>query len=260
MDELLIIDQLSTCFGNTKILKDIHLILHRGEILGIVGESGSGKSTLLKVIMGLLDANGRVTGGQVLAGGEDILKADERTMRQIRGGQIGMIFQDSTSAFCPIRRIGAQVIESMQAHGVKDRNLIKKKSLEIFTKLSLNDGERIWSSYPFELSGGMMQRVCIAVTMLMEPQILLADEPTSALDIYAQKLVLQEMLQLRDAFGVGIMIVTHDIGVVQKTADTVLVMKEGQMVEFGRAKQILSDPQEDYTKELMAAMPKLRRA
>ena len=171
-----------------------------------------------------------------------------------------MIFQDAGASLCPIRTIGEQIYESMQAHIRITKTEAKEKAMELFGKLRFKDGERIWDSYPFELSGGMNQRAGIAIAMLMNPPILFADEPTSALDVAVQKQVVTEMLHLRELFGTAIIMVTHDIGVVSAMADTILVLQNGNMMEYGEAKQVLEHPENAYTKKLLSAVPKLRRS
>ena len=217
-------------FNGLPVTHDVSFTLHSGEILGIVGESGSGKSTLLKAAMGLLGNGGLVTRGDIWFRGRDLPDLKEKEMRKIRGAEIGMIFQDAGASLCPIRTIGDQIYESMIAHDTITREKAKEKALSLFEKLQFRNGQRIWDSYPFELSGGMNQRAGIAISMLMEPSVLLADEPTSALDVAVQKQVVQEMLHLRGIFGTAIMLVTHDIGVVSAMADTVLVLKDGHVM------------------------------
>ena len=170
-----------------------------------------------------------------------------------------MIFQDAGASLCPIRTIGDQIYESMRAHKKVSRNEAKDRAMELFEKLNFKDSQRVWDSYPFEMSGGMNQRAGIAISMLMNPPILLADEPTSALDVSVQRQVVREMLKLRELFGTAIIIVTHDIGVVRAMADTVLVLKNGKTVEYGEAEKVLNHPQDPYTKKLLAAVPRLKR-
>lgn len=170
-----------------------------------------------------------------------------------------MIFQDAGASLCPIRTIGEQIYESMRAHGKVTRSEAKDRAMELFDKLNFKDSQRVWDSYPFELSGGMNQRAGIAIAMLMNPPILFADEPTSALDVSVQRQVVREMLKLRELFGTAIIIVTHDIGVVRAMADTVLVLKNGKTVEYGEVGKVLNNPQDPYTKKLLAAVPRLKR-
>ena len=260
MEPLLTYRLVEVSFNGRAVTHDVSFTLHAGEILGIVGESGSGKSTLLKAAMGLLGNGGLVTKGDIWFKGKDLPDLPEKELRKICGAGIGIIFQDAGASLCPIRTIGEQIYESMSAHMEITRSQAREKALALFEKLQFKDGQRIWNSYPFELSGGMNQRAGIAIAMLMEPPVLLADEPTSALDVAVQKQVIEEMLHLRELFGTAIILVTHDIGVVSAMADTVLVLKDGQIMEFGTAQQVLRDPQDAYTRTLLAAVPKLRRA
>lgn len=260
MEPLLTYRSVEVSFNGRAVTHDVSFTLHAGEILGIVGESGSGKSTLLKAAMGLLGNGGLVTKGDIWFKGKDLPDLPEKELRKICGAGIGMIFQDAGASLCPIRTIGEQIYESMSAHMEITRSQAREKALALFEKLQFKDGQRIWNSYPFELSGGMNQRAGIAIAMLMEPPVLLADEPTSALDVAVQKQVIEEMLHLRELFGTAMILVTHDIGVVSAMADTVLVLKDGQIMEFGTAQQVLREPRDAYTRKLLAAVPKLRRA
>lgn len=259
MEELLSYSHVDVAFRENTVVHDVSFTLHAGEILGIVGESGSGKSTLLKAAMGLLGKDGMVTRGDIFFQGKDIPDLKKKELRAICGAGIGMIFQDAGASLSPIRTIGAQIQESIAAHRKITKTEAKKKALQLFEKIGLEDGERIWKSYPFELSGGMKQRVGIALAMLLEPPVLLADEPTSALDVSVQKQVVKEMRKLRETFGTAMILVTHDIGVVSAMADTVLVLKDGCVEEYGAAEQVLKEPHQEYTKNLLAAVPKLKR-
>lgn len=259
MAALLDYEHVEISFGGRPVVHDVSFQLHPGEILGLVGESGSGKSTLIKAAMGLLGNNGLVTKGDIWFEGKSIPDMTEREQRKIRGEKIGMIFQDCGASMSPIRTIGEQIVESLAAHGKVDAVQAKATAMELFDKLHFKDGDRVWNSYPFELSGGMNQRAGIAIAMLMNPSILLADEPTSALDVAVQRQVVEEMLRVRDTFGTAIILVTHDIGVVSAMADTVLVLQNGNVMEYGKAKEVLENPQNDYTKKLLSAVPRLRR-
>ena len=257
--DLLRCENMTVCYGEKRIVSDIHFSLNPGEILGVVGESGSGKSTIFRALLGILKPGGRITDGTIVFRQRNLPELSEKEMRKIRGREIGMIFQDSGASLCPIRTIGAQMYESMSAH----RKITKKETacsaLEIFERLGLEDGERILRSYPFMLSGGMNQRVGIAMAMLHRPPLLLADEPTSALDTVTQKQTVEEMLALREIYDTAIILVTHNIGVVEAMADKVLVLHEGRQEEYGPAAQVLRCPQAEYTKELLVAVPRLRR-
>lgn len=259
MDVLLKYDHVEISFGGNAVVHDVSFSLRPGEILGLVGESGSGKSTLIKAAMGLLGNNGLVTRGDIWFEGKNLPDLPEKELRRIRGAKIGMIFQDAGASLCPVRTIGEQIMESMAAHKKISKEEAKSSALELFDKLNFRDGGRIWDSYPFELSGGMNQRAGIAVSMLMHPSVLMADEPTSALDMAVQRQVVQEMLRIREMFGTAIILVTHDIGVVSAMADTVLVLQNGNVMEYGKAEEILNNPQNAYTQKLLAAVPRLRR-
>ena len=259
MEEILAYKNVEISFQGKKVVRDVSFSLRPGEILGIVGESGSGKSTLLKAAMGLLGRTGMVTRGDILFEGKNLPDLSEKEMMDICGAKIGMIFQDSGASFCPIRTIGSQICESVQSHKKISKEEVFAEAMKLFEKLQFRDGKRIWESYPFELSGGMNQRIGIAAAMLCEPRVLFADEPTSALDVVIQGEVIAEMLRVREMSGVSIILVTHDIGVVSAMADTVLVLQRGNVMEYGRADQVLKNPQNAYTKQLLAAVPVLRR-
>lgn len=258
-NKILTYESVEISFGGRTVVQDVNFSLKSGEILGLVGESGSGKSTLIKAAMGLLGSDGLVTKGDIRYMGQNILDIPEKEKRKVRGAKIGMIFQDAGASLCPIRTIGEQIYESMRAHVKITRSEAKDRAMELFEKLNFKDSQRVWDSYPFELSGGMNQRAGIAIAMLMNPPILFADEPTSALDVSVQRQVIKEMLKLRELFGTAIIIVTHDIGVVRAMADTVLVLKDGKAVEYGSAVKVLEHPEDPYTKKLLAAVPKLQR-
>lgn len=259
MASRLIYDQVEISFDGKPAVRDVSFSLEPGEILGLVGESGSGKSTLIKAAMGLLGPTGLVTRGDIWFGGKNLPDLPEKQLRHIRGAEIGMIFQDAGGSLCPIRTIGAQILESMAAHGKTDKQQAKRAAMDLLALLRFSDPERIWNCYPFELSGGMNQRVGIAMAMLLHPTVLLADEPTSALDVAVQRQVVQSLLDLRETLGTSIILVSHDIGVVSAAADTILVLQGGNMVEYGPASQILGSPRQPYTQKLLAAVPRLRR-
>ena len=258
-NKILTYDSVEISFGGKAVVHNVNFSIEPGEILGLVGESGSGKSTLIKAAMGLLGQDGLVTRGDICFMEQNILDIPEKEKRKIRGAKIGMIFQDAGASLCPIRTIGDQIYESMRAHKKVTKAQAKDRAMELFEKLNFKDSQRVWDSYPFELSGGMNQRAGIAIAMLMNPPVLFADEPTSALDVSVQRQVVNEMLNLRELFGTSIVIVTHDIGVVRAMADSVLVLKNGKTVEYGEAKMVLDHPQDPYTKKLLEAVPELKR-
>lgn len=259
MSEILRYEHVDISYNGVKVIKDVSFTVDEGEILGIVGESGSGKSTLIKAAMGLLGETGLVTRGDIWYKGKNLPDLSAGEMRKLNGPELGMIFQYAGSSFCPIRTVGAQLYESMTEHESLSKEAFRVRATELLEKIGFENARRILDSYPFELSGGMQQRVGIAAAMLLNPSVLLADEPTSALDVSVQKQVVEEMLLVRRTFGTSIVLVTHNIGVIGAMADKVLVMKNGEMVEYGETQQVLNNPKEDYTRLLMSAVPKLKR-
>ena len=259
MEALLRYNHVDISYLGQPVIRDVSFSLRSGEILGIVGESGSGKSTLIKAAMGLLGGEGRVSGGSIRYQGRNLLELSPKEMRTLCGPELGYIFQNAGSSFCPIRTVGAQLYETMKEHGKISKADFEIQSLELLGKLGFADGKRILASYPFELSGGMQQRIGIAAAMLLNPSVLFADEPTSALDVTIQKQVVEEMLMVRETFGTAIVLVTHNLGVIGAMADRVLVLENGRCVECGSTRQVLSQPCADYTKALLAAVPRLRR-
>ena len=260
MEELLRYDHVDISYNGFLAVKDVSFTLEPGEILGIVGESGCGKSTLIKAAMGLLGSAGMVTRGDIWYKGKNLPDLSAKELRRLNGPELGMIFQSAGSSFCPIRTIEAQLYETMTEHEKTSKAEFLDRAMELLGKLGFEDGKRVLESYPFELSGGMQQRVGIAAAMLLNPSVLLADEPTSALDVSVQKQVVEEMLLVRKTFGTAIVLVAHNIGVIGAMADKVLVMKNGETVEYGKTQQVLENPQADYTRALLSAVPRLRRA
>lgn len=260
MEELLRYDHVDISYNGFLAVKDVSFTLEPGEILGIVGESGCGKSTLIKAAMGLLGSAGMVTRGDIWYKGKNLPDLPPKELRKLNGPELGMIFQSAGSSFCPIRTIEAQLYETMTEHEKTSKAEFLDRAMELLGKLGFEDGKRILGSYPFELSGGMQQRVGIAAAMLLNPSVLLADEPTSALDVSVQKQVVEEMLLVRKTFGTAIVLVAHNIGVIGAMADKVLVMKNGEAVEYGDTRQVLGSPQAAHTRQLLSAVPRLRRA
>lgn len=256
---LLDIQHVEISYAGTPVVHDVTLQMQPGEILGIVGESGSGKSTVIKAAMGLLGKNGAVTRGDIYYRGKNVLEAKGEELRRMRGPGMGMIFQNTAAFLCPIRRIEEQLYESVLQHEKISRGEVRRRALELFEKMKLRDGERILKSYPFELSGGMNQRVGIMMAMILNPDLLFADEPTSALDVTVQAQVVREMVKLRELFGTGIAIVTHNIGVVEYMADQIAVLYQGKLVEYGTKEEVLYHPQEPYTRQLIGAVLRMDR-
>ena len=259
MEELLKYDHVDISYLGQPAVRDVSFALHSGEILGIVGESGSGKSTLIKAAMGLLGAEGCVTRGEIRYKGKNLPDLSPKELRKLCGPELGYIFQSAGSSFCPIRTVGAQLFETVREHQRISKADFQDQALALLEKLGFAHGKRILGSYPFELSGGMQQRIGIAAAMLLNPCVLFADEPTSALDVTIQKQVVEEMLLVRRTFGTSIVLVTHNLGVIGAMADRVLVLKDGEAVESGKTQEVLTHPQADYTRALLAAVPKLRR-
>lgn len=239
------------------VLQDINLELREGEILGLIGESGSGKSTLLQ---GILQLPGRVeiTAGRVLFRGEDLQKLSSRQWQSLRGKHLGVVFQEPGASLDPIRKIHKQFFDTLHAH---DRTVTRadarQKACEMLECMDFSDPERILESCPAQLSGGMNQRVAIALAMVLKPEVLLVDEPTSALDVTTQLQVVSELMRLRSAFGTSILLITHNMGVAAKMADRIAVMQEGRIVECGPTDALLRAPTHVYTRSLLAAVPQL---
>ena len=252
--EILNLKNLSVSYGDINILKDIDLSLKKGEILGIVGESGSGKSTLIKSIMGILDENASID-GEINFEGKDLASLSLKDYRKIKGKEISMIFQNPTEYFNPTRKNSKQFIETIRSHNDISKQEIQKKSINTFKFLGLQDGKKIWNSYPFELSGGMNQRVAIALSIMLEPKILLADEPTSALDVTVQAQVVKELLKLRQKLNTSIILVTHNIGVASYMSDNIGVMYGGRIIEYGESEELINNPKHPYTKMLINSVP-----
>ena len=251
-------------YGKKQVIENVSLAMKPGEILGIVGESGSGKSTLIRAAMGLLGEGGTVTQGQILYQGTnttiDMTQIHGEEMRRLRGAEIAMIFQNAGASLCPIRTIEEQLYEAVLEHESISKGEIRDRALELFEQLRFTNGEQILKSYPFEFSGGMNQRVGIVLAMVLRPRLVLADEPTSALDVTVQLQVLREMKKLRDMYGTSIVLVTHNIGVVNYLTDHVAVMHQGKLVEYGTKEDVLNHPQDAYTKKLIGSVLHLKRS
>ena len=231
MEELLKYDHVDISYLGQPAVRDVSFTLTSGEILGIVGESGSGKSTLIKAAMGLLGAEGCVTRGDIRYRGKNLPDLSPNELRRLCGPELGYIFQSAGSSFCPIRTVGAQLFETMREHERISKADFQAQALALLEKLGFANGKRILESYPFELSGGMQQRIGIAAAMLLRPRVLLADEPTAALDVSAQKQVLEELLLVRESFGTAMVLVSHNLGLVAAMADRVIRINSGRVVD-----------------------------
>ena len=260
MNSLLRVEHVTISYNGIPTVEDVSFELQQGEILGIVGESGSGKSTIVKAIMGLLGEEGLVTRGDIWYKGENLTDMSEKKLRKLLGTEIGMVFQDCKSALCPVRKIGAQIYEAVSEHEKISKKEVRERAGEIMKKIGLDDSDRVLDSYPFELSGGMNQRVGICTAMIMRPKLLLADEPTSALDVTVQKQVVEELLFMREEYNTAMILVTHNIGVVRMMADRVLVLQDGHVREYGETENVLENPQDSYTKKLMESVLRLKKS
>lgn len=238
-------------------VEDLSLTLNRGEILCIVGETGSGKSLTALATMGILPRNLPGATGRIEFEGTDLLQIPESQRLRLSGRRLAMIFQEPIASLNPIYRVGDQVAEVIRLHSDLNAAQIRKRVLDLFTEVRLPDPPAIMRAYPHQLSGGQCQRVMIATALAMDPALLIADEPTTALDVTTQAQILRLMLELRRNHGTGILFITHDFGIVAEIADRVAVMRHGKLVEIGSAAQILRDPQADYTRQLIAAVPRL---
>ena len=257
------ISGLSVSYSDSTVLENVTLQLKKGEILGIAGESGSGKSTLIKAIIGLFPKEGHIDGGVIEYNGVDIT-GNEKCLKSLRGSNIGMIFQNTERAMCPVRTIKSQLYESIFSNeAVKDKRkakrIIDEKAVHMLEQMNIKNAIKVLNSYPFELSGGMNQRVGIMMAMLMKPDLLLADEPTSALDVIAQRQVVDIFKDIKCSGDTSMIIVSHNINVVRELADKIIVMKSGRIVEYEDTEIIMNYPKQEYTKQLISAVPVLRR-
>jgi peptide/nickel transport system ATP-binding protein len=240
------------------LIDGVSLDLHKGEVLGLVGESGSGKSLLCRSMVGLLPSPSlAVESGSVLLEGRDLIGASEAEMLKVRGREIGMIFQNPTSHLDPVMRIGDQIAEGLRYHAGLDARAARAAATEILGQVGFPDSARQYDSYPHEFSGGMRQRAMIGAALSCNPKILIADEPTTALDVTIQAQILKLLMSLRESRGLSIILITHDLGIVAQTCDRIAVMRQGQLVEQGKKRAILSAPQHPYTKTLIASHPSL---
>lgn len=257
MKEILKVKDLSVNNKGVKILKNISFDIKKGEILGIVGESGCGKSTLIRALIQMMNKSEEIISGEILFNERNLLSLDSKQIRKLRGNNLAVIFQNPGATLNPIRKIGKQFVQTMQSHMDISKSEALEKAANMLEKVNLKDSKCILNSYPFELSGGMKQRVTIALAMILEPEILIADEPTSALDVTVQAQVVKEMMSLRDNFQTSIIIVTHSMSVISQMVDKIAVMYSGNIVEYGNKEQILRNPKHPYTKALIDAVPKL---
>ena len=256
---LLEVKELRTSFftdaGEVKAVDGISFQLDRGKVLGIVGESGSGKSVTAYSIMQILAPTGKIIGGSVKLDGQELVNAGEKVLRTVRGNKISIIFQDPMTSLNPTYTVGHQLMEAILLHTNRNNQQARERALEMLRLVNINQPEKRLKQYPFELSGGMRQRVMIAMALACEPDILIADEPTTALDVTIQAQILDLMRDLQKQLGMAIIMITHDLGVVAQMCDEVVVMYAGSICEQGTADEIFYNPRHEYTKGLMRSIP-----
>jgi peptide/nickel transport system ATP-binding protein len=261
MTSLLDVQHLTVVFegaqSDVTAVSDVSFQLAAGETLGLVGESGSGKSVTAFSILRLLQPPGRITGGRIMFEGRDLLALTEREMRQVRGARISLIFQEPMTALNPVMRVGDQIAEALTVHGQATPQEGRDRAVALLEAVHIADAGRRVRDYPHQLSGGMRQRVMIAIALACHPALVIADEPTTALDVTIQAQVLDLLRELRAQYSLALLLITHDFGVIAEMADRVAVMYRGAIVEQGPVRQILRTPAHDYTRGLLAAVPGL---
>ena len=243
--------------GEVKALNGVCFSMEEGEVLGIVGESGSGKSVTAYSIMGLTAYPGKLVGGTVHFNGHEVEKMTEKEFRKIRGNEVSIIFQDPMTSLNPVYTIGNQIVEVILLHTNKTKKEAYERAKELLELVGINEPTKRLKQYPHELSGGMRQRVMIAIALACEPKLLIADEPTTALDVTIQAQILELMQELRKKLGMSIIMITHDLGVVASMCEKIAVMYAGHIVEYGTADEIFYNPSHEYTKGLIKSIPKL---
>ena len=243
--------------GEVKALNDVSIHLSDGEVLGIVGESGSGKSVTAYSLMGLTAYPGKLVGGTIDFNGHRINDLSEKEFRKIRGNEVSIIFQDPMTSLNPVYTIGNQIMEVILLHTDKNKEQARARAKELLELVGINEPEKRLKQYPHELSGGMRQRVMIAIALACEPKLLIADEPTTALDVTIQAQILELMMELKEKLGMAIIMITHDLGVVASMCDRIAVMYAGRIVEYGTTDDIFYNPKHEYTKGLLRSIPRL---
>lgn len=261
MEKLLEVKNLCVNFGTyggeVKAVRGVTFDLHKGETLAIVGESGSGKSVACKTIMRILSSNGYIKDGQILFDGKDLTKISENDMEKVRGKDIAMIFQDPMTSLNPTMTIGKQIMEPIIKHQGFSKEDARKRAIELIELVGISDAEKRFKQYPHQFSGGMRQRIVIAISLACNPKVLIADEPTTALDVTIQAQILELIKDLQEKTGVAVIFITHDLGVVANMADRVAVMYAGKIIEYGTSDDIFYDPKHPYTWGLLGSMPTL---
>ena len=243
--------------GEVKALNDVSMTLREGEVLGIVGESGSGKSVTSYSLMGITPEPGQIVGGSVEFNGHRIDRMSEKEMRKVRGSEVSMIFQDPMTSLNPVYTVGNQIEEAILLHTDKSRREAKLRAVELLRLVGINEPEKRVRQYPHELSGGMRQRVMIAMALACEPKLLIADEPTTALDVTIQAQILELIMELKEKLGMAVVLITHDLGIVSSMCDRIAVMYAGKVIECGTTDDIFYRPQHEYTKGLLRSVPRI---
>ena len=244
-------------YKNVPTVEHFSMHMKQGQIISLVGESGSGKTTVIRALLGLLPGGGKVTGGEITFEGEDILAYNAEKWRKLRGSDISMIFQDSGAMMNPTKKIGTVFTEYIRTHEKISKKEAWEKGITMLERMRLPAADNVMNSYPFQLSGGMRQRVGIAMGMTYQPKLLLADEPTSALDVTIQAQIVRQMMQLREDYNTSIIVVTHNLGVAAYMSDYIIVMKHGRIEDQGTREYILKESQNAYTRKLLDAVPSL---
>ena len=243
-----------TAHGPLVAVDDVSFEIRPGETLGLVGESGSGKSVTAFSIIQLVEPPGRITSGRVLFRGRDLIAMSPAEVRQVRGAEIGFVFQEPMASLNPVMRVGAQIAEALVVHKLASKRDARERAIELLRAVHISHPETRVDDYPHQLSGGMQQRVMLAVALACRPPLLIADEPTTALDVTVQAQILELLRELKTAFDLSLLLITHDLGVIAETADHVAVMYRGRIVEQGPVREILRTPSNDYTRRLLASI------
>lgn len=251
MSTILKVENLHVKNKDIKILHDISFNIKKGEVLGIVGESGCGKSTLIRALTQMLENNEKIVEGNISFKDTNLLAMSSKEMRKLKGNEIALVFQNPGTTLNPIRKIGKQFVEALKSHIKISKKEALKRAEVMLEKVNLKDTKCILNSYPFELSGGMKQRVAIALAMILEPELLVADEPTSALDVSVQAQVLELLLKMKEEFNISYIFITHDLALLSSFCDKVLVMNNGNIVEEGPVNNVINNPKSEYTKLLL---------